>query len=226
MIVKKTYKGVIFEISSGLLMGIYNPFPFKKDITIPSALPNGPAISALGPQFVRGGFKTITISDGITKIHDEAFGDSVVKEVIWTVGCSVIPKFCFAGSEITKITNINHVASIGEFAFCGSNLKEIVWPDDIRIIPTGCFSGSKLESISNIQGVTIIEDEGFYNAKNLKINLSDCDINSLGVSCLSGIPRDNIRFPYYLPCNFGEAFEPLDPTRHSKYLRPLLAADD
>ena len=223
MIVKKTYKGVIFEISSGLLMGIYNPFPFKKDIFIPSALPNGPTIDALGPQFVRGGFKTITISDDITQIHDEAFGDSDIREVVWPAGCYTIPKFCFAGSKITKITNIGHVSKIEAFAFGESGIKEIDWPSGIKTIPWGCFYNSKLESIANIQSVTIIEDEGFYGAENLKINLSDCDISSLGVSCLSGVPRDNVHLPYYLPCHFGEAFEPLDPMRHLKHVRPFPA---
>ncbi|MCM1062833.1 MAG: leucine-rich repeat domain-containing protein [Eubacterium sp.] len=85
----------------------------------------------------------MNISDEIVEIESEAFADAQVKSVIWSAGCKTIPEYCFSGSEIKTIKNIEKVETIGKYAFAEcSNLNNLdLSSTGINSIGKGAFFG-------------------------------------------------------------------------------------
>lgn len=202
--------GVLFETSGNGLLQKISLHHLCDTIEIPCTTPYGETISSIGRDCFKrsGSCNKLILPPTVSVVHKDAFYDSAVKEVVWSSGCSTIPKGCFYNSLIERISNIDHVAVIGDFAFTSSCIKDFVWPNKCRTIPTGCFSNSKLESISNICHVLEISALAFESLKYTgKLNLSEIIFCSVDQRAFRHSPKDNIIFPYYISEEELNSFE-------------------
>lgn len=115
-------------------------------------------------------FKKLIISDNITDVRPSSFYYLDCDEVVWSKNCKMIPRSCFAYSQIKKIENIDHVEWIEMSSFYDcSKLRKFVWPSNCTIIPQHCFyHNTYLEKIENISHVTYIGHSSFYECLSLK----------------------------------------------------------
>ena len=139
------------------------------------------------------GFKSLTLSEGITSIEHSAFLNSntqtynlpkslkeigtsafreaYVKEVNFAPGTSLekIDKYTF--EKCIKLENVNNIPSdlkvIEEYAFNGCyNLKALRLPEGLTTIGNNAFYGCKaLESMNLPNSLTTLGDKAFYECK-------------------------------------------------------------
>lgn len=201
-------KGVKFVVNDdGILTAMKNPW-FRKDVTIPSVLPNGQQIKSLGAPFCYGKFGKITISDDIDHVNIGAFMGCDADEIVWSSKCELIPPICFVKSKVKKISNIDNVTTIHVCAFAASQIKSIDWPKDCLEIPEACFYASDIEEIRGLENVVRIGEKAFLETNNLKeLNLSANSICDVEKTALGGVPREKVTFPYYSDSDYEDAFK-------------------
>ncbi len=120
----------------------------------------------------RSSIKTVTISDGVTSIGDDAFYNCESLEGV-TIGNSVTFIGDSAFYQCTSLTNLtigNSVTFIGNCAFCNcESLKSITIPDSVTSIDVGAFKNCyNLTSIIIPDSVTTIGDSAFFYCARLK----------------------------------------------------------
>lgn len=166
----------------------YNCRSLDCDYTVPhlwDMLPNS--------IFTASGFKSLTLSEGITSIEHSAFLNSntqiynlpkslkemgtsafreaYVKEVNFAPGTSLekIDKYTF--EKCIKLENVNNIPSdlkvIEEYAFNGCyNLKALRLPEGLTTIGNNAFYGCKaLESMNLPKSLTTLGTSAFYQCK-------------------------------------------------------------
>lgn len=112
------------------------------------------------------------IPDGITKIGNDAFSLTNVKEIHLPDSVTEIGEDAFSGCEELESINLHdNITSIGPYAFlwCKS-LKEIHMPKNLTKIEKGLFDACfSLEAINLPEGITEIGDSAFEDCKFKKI---------------------------------------------------------
>lgn len=158
------HDGILFILSDDELFGINTVSDDVRDVYIPHVFPSGAVINSIGSCFCSqkwGSYGKITIDDNISDIKKSAFGNSSVKEVVWSASCLEIPERCFDSSDIVKLSNIDNVVDVGRKAFVNSKICSIKWPKNCDSIPVGCFHDSGLKAISNLDHVAHIGEFAF-----------------------------------------------------------------
>jgi hypothetical protein len=136
-----------------------------------------------------GYLQTITNTEGVTEVGDEAFSwchnlkeidlrncQSIGKEAFrlceslesfdWPQNCEVIPDDCFHQCKGLKHVNgIEKVKKIGKCAFADTSIKIFTWPEKCSVIPVFCFEGAPLENIHISGEIKFIEDYAFCATK-------------------------------------------------------------
>lgn len=199
------HNGILYQVNDGSLALMKGKSDSNRDTVIietaeiPSVFPDGTQIKNINPQFLKGIFKKIVISDDIQWIAPSAFSWSAVEEVVWPKGCRVIPEKCFTASHVKKVSNIGSVMLIGKRAFSNCEIIEIDWPENCRVIPEGCFEGSCINKVNNVECVTKIENWAFARAKRLEmLDLSASLMLDIQAYAFSDVKQESVIFPYYM----------------------------
>lgn len=152
--------GIKFKLNDAeVLVEMVNNDCGERDVFIPSVFPTGERICAIGHDFCKGSYLTITIDDNISEIEDAAFKYAFADEVVWSSSCKTIPADCFFDSRIKRVTNIENVEVVGSRAFNNFYIRKVSWPLNCKKIPKYCFKA--LDSISGIEDVEEIGEGAF-----------------------------------------------------------------
>lgn len=152
-----------FEISDrGTLLHVTNHNDCPADVYIPRRVTAvGLKIRCLSDDLLRGVFNKVVFDNSFHIIMRNTFRFANVNEVVWPSSCEIIPRRCFEGSCLKKISNIENVTNIYDRAFCDSSLEEINWPKACETIPAWCFDNTPLKTITGINDVKYIGDSAF-----------------------------------------------------------------
>lgn len=83
----------------------------------------------------------------------------------WPQNCETIPKKCFFGSPIKRISGIKNVKYIEKWAFESTKITSFTWPSSCYEIPEKCFERSDIKEIKNIEHVNKIGDSAFAHCR-------------------------------------------------------------
>lgn len=109
-------------------------------------LPKGLRILGFG-AFRGSSIESITISDGITRIPNNAFeGCKNLTRIVLHAGVTTIGNAAFRDSGIESIEIPSSVKTIGNDAFAGSSIRRIALPLTDIELGSSCFRGSKIET--------------------------------------------------------------------------------
>ncbi len=117
-----------------------------------------------------GEIESVIISDGTTKIWDNAFnGCTKLTHVEIPDSVTEIGDSAFVDTKLSDLTFLNKISKIGKRAFAGcENLVTIIIPDNVKEIPSGAFN-----NCPNLRTVTISDkvnkiDANFFGCKQLE----------------------------------------------------------
>lgn len=200
--------GVLFNFYENNLIEMRNLTPFRINVVIPKRFSNGQVVDKIVTYGnIEGRFGKITIADEIETVEVGAFSYCNAKEIVWPAKCLTIPDTCFFMSAIDSVKNVDNVTLVGEGVFRNAKIKEFSWPSGCETIPVGCFFQSSLETLKNIDHVTSIGALAFYEAVNLKLDLSKTQLLGISARAFTRVPKENITFPYYMDKDTSEVFE-------------------
>lgn len=119
-----------------------------------------------------GNDKNITIPDGITHIHEDAFrNNTTLESVVFSDTVDYIGRGAFAGcTSLSSVTlsNLNSYKGLGEGSFSGcTSLVSIYLPESIAAIGDSCFSGCTSLATINLENIRTINKYAFQNCKAL-----------------------------------------------------------
>ena len=115
------------------------------------------------------------VPDGVEVIADDAFANSLLKEITLPDTLTSVGEYAFADCALESITLPDTLTSLGKYAFNNvQNLRSVTIPGTVSEIPSFCFYGcDQLESVTIEAGVTKIGPKVFSSAKLTELTLPD-----------------------------------------------------
>lgn len=148
-----SYNGILCNKEQTKLLML--PNDLYGDLVLPDT------INEIGSDFLSGN-KTIikfVAGSGLTKIGDNAFANSIIRDVFLNEGLTGLGDSCFANTKC---------------------LNEITFPSTLKEIPAFAFQGSAINDI-DFGGVTTIGQEAFYNCDDYEtVDMSASKVATIG----------------------------------------------
>ena len=157
-----------YRIDKGI---IYGTAKLKGRVTLPSSI-NEETVIGIGNRAFEHNpeLESIVIPDTVTSIGVSAFERCVgMKVAVMPMSVTTLNESAFMScKKLIRVGLSNHLQSIAARAFYGcSSLKEVDIPEPVNSIGREAFLGCGLVTVSLPDTVTLLEDNAFFNCKDL-----------------------------------------------------------
>ena len=128
----------------------------------------------------------ITLPEGLTSIGSRCFQNTGITNLNLPSSLSLLPDYCFYGSELVSLTIGDQIKSIGSNCFQNcSKLSSVVLPAGIESLPSSVFSNcSALKTINIPESVTSIGNSAFAGCSSLESIILPASLKALSSGML------------------------------------------
>jgi hypothetical protein len=212
--IRQSADGIWDYTSAGEIIDYSGPVdPDTFDLTIPATLVDASSVSTSITTMATGlfaniaGFKSVTISEGITSTSADLFANTPIQTLnlpasLITIGSS----FAKCGLTQVNFAPDSLLTTIGGNSFTDNNLEAITLPDSLITIGANAFARNKLTTVVIPNNVTSLPQGAFANNRLTSVTLSQ-SLQTIGTLVFSNNRLTTIVFPESLKSIDQLAFE-------------------